>query len=77
MEEEGIPPAAAGRLPWPPSLPERVRAVRDYLLRIPAPALPENVARTYTRARSPEVRAILETLVALGQAKKNEGAYWV
>ena len=77
MEEHEFQPAAAARLPWPPSLPERVRVVRDFLLQTPAPVAAGTVARNFIRARSPEVSAILEALVALGQAKKVESAYWV
>ena len=77
MEEEEQQPARAARLPWPPSLPERVRAVRDYLIQTPAPAAPEIVARNFVRARIPEVKAILETLTALGQASSHEGSYHV
>lgn len=67
-------PARAARLGWPPSLPERVRAVRDYLMQTPA-ATPETVARNFVRARVPDVTAILETLAALGQAKKDGESY--
>lgn len=77
MEEEELRPAATVKLPWPPSLPERVRVVRDFLLQAHAPVPPETVARNFIRARSPEVSAILETLVALGQAKRDESVYWV
>jgi hypothetical protein len=75
MEEEEQQPARVGRLPWPSSLPERVRAVRDYLMQAPAPVPPGTVARTFTRARVPEVTAILETLTALGQARRDESGY--
>jgi hypothetical protein len=75
MEEEEAQPARATRFPWPASLPERVRAVRDYLLGSAAPAQPETVARAFTRARVPEVTAILETLAALGQANLADGGY--
>jgi hypothetical protein len=74
MEEEQQP-ARAARLPWPPDLPERVRAVREYLMRTPAPVAPESVARNFVRARTHEVTAILETLTALGHANKDEGGY--
>jgi hypothetical protein len=77
MEEEEQGPTRALRLPWPPSLPERVRAVRDYLIKTPAPVRPETVARSFARARIPEVAAILETLTALGQAKTADGKYHV
>jgi hypothetical protein len=75
IEEEEQRPARAGRLPWPASLPERVRAVRDYLKQTPAAVTPAVAARSFVRARIPEVTAILETLTALGQARKDEGGY--
>jgi hypothetical protein len=75
MEEEEQQPARAARLPWPPNLPERVRAVRDYLMQTPAPVAPETVARNFVRARVPDLTAILETLTALGHANKDEGRY--
>jgi hypothetical protein len=76
-EKEELQPARVARLPWPPSLPERVRAVRDYLIHTPTPVPSETVARHFTRARAPEVRAILETLAALGQAQRGEDGYRV
>ncbi len=77
MEEEEQRPARAARLPWPPALPERVRAVRDYLMQTPAAVAPETVARNFIRARVPEVTAILETLTVLGQARMDGGAFHV
>ena len=75
MEEEEQRPTRAGRAPWPPTLPERVRAVRDYLMQTPSPVAPEVVARSFLRARIPEVTAILETLTALGRASRDEAGY--
>jgi hypothetical protein len=75
IEEQELQPARTARLPWPDSLPERVRAVRDYLMQTPAAVLPEIVARGFTRARVPEVTAILETLTAIGQAKREQNSY--
>jgi hypothetical protein len=75
MEEEELQPVRVTRRPWPASLPERVRAVRDYLVVSPTPARPETVARSFTRARIPEVTAILETLTALGQANREDNGY--
>ena len=61
IEEEDQQPARAGHLPWPPSLLERVRAVRDYLMQAHAPVQPGAVARGFTRAaRVPEIKAIPE-----------------
>jgi hypothetical protein len=77
MEEEEREPTPAARFPWPPSLPDRVRAVRDYLLQTPTSVAPATVARSFVRARTPDVAAILETLTALGQAKTEEGRFHV
>ena len=77
MEEEESQPTRASRAAWPPTLPERVRVVRDFLMHAHAPAGPETVARNFTRARAPEVSAILETLADLGQAKRLGSNYWV
>ena len=75
VEEKELKPARGGRLPWPASLPERVRAVREYLMQAPAPVPPGTVARSFTRASVPEITAILETLTALGQARRDESGY--
>jgi hypothetical protein len=75
VEQEEEQPVRVGRLPWPSSLPERVRAVRDYLTQAAAPVPPATVARTFSRARVPDVTAILETLTALGQARRDETGY--
>jgi hypothetical protein len=75
MEEAEQQPAPISRLGWPLTLPERVRAVRDYLRQAPTPVSSETVARSFIRARSPEVTAILETLTALGQANRDEAGY--
>jgi hypothetical protein len=77
LEEEEQQPASAGRRAWPSALPERVRAVRDYLLQTPAAVSPETVARGFLRARTQDVTAILETLAALGQAKTEQGRFHV
>jgi hypothetical protein len=77
VEEEAQQPADARKLPWPSSLPERVKAVRGFLLGTPAPVAPETVARGFVRARTSDVTAILETLAALGQAKTTEGQFHI
>lgn len=73
--EEAAAPKAPSKHPWPATLPDRVRAVRDNLLQMPAPAPAEQIARQFTRARVPDVEAILETLTALGQAQKEASGY--
>jgi hypothetical protein len=49
--------------------------VRDYLMQAHEPVPPGTVARTFARARTPEITAILETLTALGQARRDESGY--
>ena len=44
-------------------------------MQTPATVLPDAVARNFTRARAAEVTAILETLVAIGQAEREGNGY--
>jgi len=61
--------------PWPKSLPEQIAAVRQELAKV-GEATPEQIARKFIRARSTVVEPLLESLTALGQAKKiEEGRY--
>jgi hypothetical protein len=75
MHEETTVAGRVSRLPWPASLPERVRAVRDHLMQAGSAVAPETVARGFVRARAPEVKAILETLAALGHANREGNGY--
>jgi len=56
-------------LPWPKTLPEQVSAVREVLADSGIPMTAESIARRFVRARTAKVIPILETLVALGQAR--------
>ncbi len=61
--------------PWPKALPDQVRLLRTALA-APAPVTAEELARTFTRARTDRVAELLETLAALGQARKmDDGRY--
>lgn len=68
-------PAKAIRVPWPTALPDRVRTVRDTLHQLRAPAPPKTLAKSFQGASVREIEAILDTLVALGQAEKIAGEY--
>jgi hypothetical protein len=70
IEETEPLPTRTTRSPWPSSLPERVRAVRNFLVQSPVPVPLSTVARAFVRARVPDVSAILETLAALGRANR-------
>lgn len=77
VDEIEEPPRATGtKTPWPTALPERVRAVRDALRESREPSTPDSIARRFSRARTADVGAILETLAALGQARREpSGVY--
>ena len=62
------PPALAVLAP-------QTRPRRPRLLNSAAPARPETVAGNFTRALLPEVKAILDTLAALGQATRQDDGY--
>ena len=69
-----IPEAAqpAAKRPWPKPLSEQVRAIRAALAGHPAPATPQQLARAFKQAPAKRVEELLETLAALGQARKTE-----
>lgn len=63
--------AKAAKTPWPKTLPEQVQALRAQLAAAPAPITAEALARRYTGARATRVAEVLDTLVALGQARRD------
>jgi hypothetical protein len=72
--EEAVAPASARR-PWPPSLRERVGAIRAVLAEERQPLDANGLARAFVRARTQDVQDIVETLVSLGQARRVENRY--
>ena len=60
--------------PWPATLPDEVRAVRDALRAVPLQT-PAQIAERFRPARRRRVEEILETLTALGQTRYSEGRY--
>ena len=63
--EQGVAETAVPA--WPAGDPDRYVALRAAL--VAAPGRPDELARRFRRARSDTVREMLETLVALGQAR--------
>ena len=62
--------------PWPKTLPDQVRELRTALSTASGPVTAEELARTFTRARTDRVADLLETLAALGQARRmDDGRY--
>jgi hypothetical protein len=73
-------PATAARrdkLPWPKTVPEQARAVRQALAAHGGVTTPAELARTFTRARVRAVEELLQTLAALGQAREVEAGRYV
>ena len=55
------------------TLPERIRAVRQALTTSPKPATAADIAGQFSRANKANVAELLETLVAVGQARVTAG----
>jgi hypothetical protein len=68
--ETATEPAAVKKQPWPKSLAEQAQAVRAALSSSPAGLTPDQLARSFQRARVDRVADLLETLVSLGQARE-------
>ncbi|MGC1273785.1 MAG: DNA methyltransferase [Planctomycetaceae bacterium] len=77
-EPEAATPAKAAKVvkrAWPGPLPERVQAVRS-LLHEGRPLSAYELSRRFTRANTNTVTELLDTLVALGQARQlDDGRY--
>lgn len=56
------------KVAWPKTLAERAKAVEALLASADHPITSTELAKQFTRAKEPEVREILETLVALARA---------
>ena len=63
----------APKAAWPVTLPERIRAVRQALTTSPKPASAADIAGQFNRANKANVAELLETLVAVGQARVTAG----
>lgn len=64
----------AGKLPWPKTLSERVKAVSTALAAVKEPVTAPEMAKHFARARAAEVGEILETLCTLGKARRGQVA---
>jgi SAM-dependent methyltransferase len=68
--ETGAQPA-----PWPQTLPEQIAAVKRALNEL-GEATPEQIARRFRRARAGSVRPLLQSLAALGYARKTDTGHF-
>jgi hypothetical protein len=68
--------AKAERQPWPKSIPEQARAVRQALGAQSGVVTPRQLAAAFRRANVERIGELLQTLVSLGQAREvSEGRY--
>jgi hypothetical protein len=61
-----------GKLPWPKTLSERVKAVSAALAAVKAPVMAADVAKGFARAKAADVAEILDTLCAMGHARRGQ-----
>ena len=73
VPQEGLA-SARRKQPWPASLPEQVRAVKDALRAEPMQNV-QQIAAGFKPASRTRVAEILETLTALGQTRQVEDRY--
>jgi len=67
----------AGKLAWPKTLADRVKAVNQALAGVREPISPADMAKRFALAKASDVGDILDTLCAVGRARrgKAEGTY--
>jgi hypothetical protein len=68
------PAAARGKQPWPATLTEQVRAIKDALRATPFQT-PQQIATGFKPASRTRVQEILQTLTALGQTRQVDDRY--
>ena len=67
---------APKKSPWPKGLADQAQSVCSALDAFNGPATAEQVARSFTRARTDRVAELLDTLVSLGQCRAlDDGRY--
>ena len=63
-------PASATIIPWPKTLPEQVSAVAGLLQGAATPLHPRDVARAFKAKQANSMTPVLDTLTAIGMARK-------
>lgn len=59
------------KTPWPKSLADRIRATEQALHAAKSPVTPADLTQNFSRAKPTDLQEILESLVALGRARKD------
>jgi len=62
----------AGKLAWPKTLSERVKAVSTALTAVKEPVTASELARRFARAKPVDMGEILETLCTIGKARRGQ-----
>ena len=68
-------PANVAKHPWPKDLAEQTRAVRGALAASGGIVTAADLARHFKNAKAPREEEILDTLVALGHARRTDDGY--
>lgn len=71
-EKEQPQKQRAGKLPWPKTMAERVKAVNGALALVKQPVTAADVAKGFARVKAEDVRDILETLCTMGHARRGQ-----
>jgi hypothetical protein len=69
-----VPPAARSKQPWPATLTDQFRVIKDALRATPFQT-PQQIASGFKPASRTRVQEILQTLTALGQTRQVEDKY--
>ncbi len=67
------PSTGSAKAPWPKSLPDQMRLLRQTLIDATAPLTAADLTQRFTRAKVDKIEELLQTLVTLGQAREMPG----
>ena len=70
LGEAPVVPTSATIIPWPKTLPEQVSAVAGLLQGATTPLHPRDVARAFKAKQASSMTPVLDTLTAIGMARK-------
>jgi hypothetical protein len=65
------------KIPWPKTLPERMRATEQALQAAGTPLTAADLTKRFARANAADIQELLETLVVMGKAHEAEGMFSV
>lgn len=77
LRAPGSKPRASAKQPWPKPLTDRIRATEAALHAAGKPVTAEDLTKHFTRAKPHDLQEILESLAALGRARRDGERYGV